>query len=419
VSTGRRSRTALYGWLASETVSLTGTRVSMVALPWFVLGTTGSPARTGVAAFAEMAPYVVAKAVAGPLVDRLGPRRITVAADLASVLAVGTIPVLHALHLLTFPLLLLAVAVAGTLRGPGDGAKQALVPAVAAAADVPLERATGLAGAVERLASTLGAACAGVLVAAVGAAPALVVDAASFAVSAGLVAATVPGRGRTSRGEATGGRSGSYLSELREGWDFLRRDPVLVGIVAMVATTNLLDAAYSSVLVPVWARHSGGGAATVGLLFAVFAGGSVLGSLLAATYAARLPRLATYVVGFVVAGLPRFVVLALGVPLPGVLAVAVAGGVAAGFLNPILGAVIYERIPAPLVGRVTSLNTSLCWAGIPFGGVLGGLLVTAVGLSPALLAVGAAYFVATMLPVLQPRWRQIDEHRSEESRLAA
>jgi MFS family permease len=258
-----------------------------------------------------------------------------------------------------------------------------------------------------------------VLVAAVGAAPALVVDAASFAVSAGLVAATVPGRGRTSRGEATGGRSGSYLSELREGWDFLRRDPVLVGIVAMVATTNLLDAAYSSVLVPVWARHSGGGAATVGLLFAVFAGGSVLGSLLAATYAARLPRLATYVVGFVVAGLPRFVVLALGVPLPGVLAVAVAGGVAAGFLNPILGAVIYERIPAPLVGRVTSLNTSLCWAGIPFGGVLGGLLVTAVGLSPALLAVGAAYFVATMLPVLQPRWRQIDEHRSEESRLAA
>jgi MFS family permease len=91
-----------------------------------------------------------------------------------------------------------------------------------------------------------------------------------------------------------------------------------------------------------------------------------------------------------------------------VLAVAVAAGFASGFLNPILGAVIFERVPRPLMGRVTSLTTSLCWAGIPLGGVVGGLLVSAAGLAPALLACGGAYLVATMLPAVRPQWREID-----------
>jgi len=98
-----------------------------------------------------------------------------------------------------------------------------------------------------------------------------------------------------------------------------------------------------------------------------------------------------------------------------VLSVAVVGGFASGFINPILGAVIFERIPAHLIGRVTSLNTALCWALIPFGGVLGGVLVASAGLAPALAVVGAGYFAATMLPALQPQWREMDRRTVESS----
>src|SRR3954465_11043699 len=121
-------RAALYGFLVSEAVSLTGTRVSMIAVPWLVLTTTGSASRTGLAAFAEMLPYVVTKALAGPLVDRVGPRPICVGADVISVGVVGAIPLLHAARLLTFPALLALVACAGLVRGPGDGARDAMVP---------------------------------------------------------------------------------------------------------------------------------------------------------------------------------------------------------------------------------------------------------------------------------------------------
>ena len=406
--TGRR--TPLYGWLTADAISLSGTRISMIALPWFVLVTTGSPTRTGLVALAEMLPLVVMKVLGGPVIDRLGPRRVAIGCDLGSVVAVGAIPLLHDAGHLSFPGFLALVAVAGALRGPGDAAKYALVPALVARGGVSTERATGLHGAVERTASMVGAAGAGVLIAAVGPANAILVDAASFAASALVLAWATLDLDRPEPA-ATEDDATSYVGRLREGWHFLRHDRVLLGITIMVALTNLLDLAWASVLMPVWGRETGGGAAAIGAVFATFAGASAIGAVCAATWADRLPRYQVYLVAFLVTGLPRFVVLALDAPLPAVLAFCVVGGFASGFLNPVLGAVILERIPEPLVGRVTSLSTASCFALMPFGGVLGGALVTGVGLTGALLLVGVAYFAVTMLPAVDPRWREMDERR--------
>jgi MFS family permease len=400
-------RTPLVGYLAGSAISLTGTRVSMIAIPWLVLTTTGSATQTGLVAFAEMAPLVALKAGAGPLVDRVGARRIAITCDVLSVLAVGLVPVLHVAGVLSFPALLALVAVAGGLRGPGDGAKSAFVPALAEHAQIPLERVTGLAGAIERTAGFLGAAFAGGLVALLGPANALVVDAASFALCALIFGLST--RGMPAERVETAPAGTSYAAELREGWDFLRRDTVLLSISAMVAITNVLDQAATAVLVPVWARDNGYGVAVIGAYFAVFSAASIGGAGLAAWLGPRLPRFRTYVIAFLVCGAPRFVVFALGLPLGVVLAVAVVGGLASGFLNPILGAVIYERIPVAMMGRVSSLNTALCWSLIPLGGLLGGLLISTVGLAPALLVTGGAYLLTTMAPPAFPGFRQFDE----------
>jgi MFS family permease len=402
------TRRPLYGWLTSEAVSITGTRVSMIALPWFVLTTTGSPGKTGLVALAEMLPLVILKVLGGPIIDRVGARRVSITCDLLSVLVVGSVPLLYHSGHLSFPAFLLLVAMAGALRGPGDGAKHALVPALVEQADVPMERATGLGSTVERGASMLGAAFAGGLIAVIGPANALVVDAGSFLLSAALLAWATSGMARTAEREE-GAVEPPYRRQLAEGWRFLRGDRVLLGIAVMVALTNFLDIAWATVLVPVWAREYGGGAAAIGLLFAVFSGASVVGAMCAAAWGERLPRYRTYLVAFLVCGAPRFVVMAFDVPVWWVLAVSVAGGFASGFLNPILGAVIYERIPSPLVGRVTSLTTAMCFALMPLGGLLGGVLVGSFGLTAAMLAIGAAYFVVTMAPAFDPRWHEMDD----------
>ena len=402
-------RRPLYGWLIADAISLTGTRVSMIALPWFVLTTTGSATKTGLVALVEMLPMVVLKVLGGPVIDRLGARRVAISCDVASVLVVGAIPLLYAADLLGFGPFLVLVGLAGALRGPGDAARDALVPQIVHATGVAMERATGLSGTVERTASMLGAALAGGLVVWVGAANALLVDAASFGIGALVLAwATTSLPRHAGSQESESAEQAPYLRQLREGWDFLRRDRVLFGIAVMVAITNLLDAAYLTVLMPVWAKEYDAGAAGLGLVFAVWSGSSALGSICAATWGSRLPRYALYLGCFALCGAPRFVVLAWDSPAWAVLSVVVTGGLASGFINPILSAVIFERIPSPLVGRVSSLITAMCFALMPFGGVLGGGLIAGWGLTTAMLVVGAAYFAATMLPAVDPRWREMD-----------
>jgi MFS family permease len=333
------------------------------------------------------------------------------------------IPLLHHVGTLSFPVLLVLVAVAGALRGPGDCASEALVPALVERADVPYERATGLSSAIERGATMIGAAIAGGLVATIGAANAVAVDAASFALCALVLVATTRSledrapRADPRREEADGPAPTSYAAELREGWSFLRRDAVLMSLCVMVAVTNLLDLAWSAVLLPVWALDSGAGVGVVGLVFSVWGGASMLGSVVAAAYGTRLPRFATYLVAFLVTGLPRFVLFALGVPLWAILLMCVVGGVSSGFLNPVLGAVQFERIPREMVGRVTALTSALCWSLMPLGGILGGLLVSRIGLSPTLLVVGFAYFAATMAPALIPSFRGMNRHADEPAEL--
>lgn len=402
-------RRPLYGWLAAELVTLLGTRVSTVALPLLVLLSTGSAVDTGLVALAETLPLVLMKVLAGPVIDRIGARRVSVTCNLASVPVVGAIPLLYDAGHLSLPGLLLLVAVAGSLRGPADAGTYALLPTLVDEAGVPMERATGLHSVAERTASMGGAALAGVMVVAIGPANALLIDAASFGVAALVLLWATVDLPETFRSEEDDDAAGlPYLQRLREGWEFLRRDPVLLGITVMVSITNLLDAAWTAVLMPVWAVESGSGAGALGLLYAVFSGAAVLGALCAATFADRLPRYWIYLVGFMVAGLPRFVAVALDSPLAVLVAVFVVSGFAAGFLNPILGAVMFERIPAHLTGRVTALSVASSWSLMPFGGLLGGVVVDASGLTVALVIIGLAYFAATTLPALDPRWREID-----------
>ncbi len=412
-TSGPRSLRPLAGVLAAMAVSLTGTRISVVALPWFVLVTTGSATRTGLVAFCEMAPYVIVKAFTGPLVDRVGPRAVSWTTDLASATAAAAVPLLHALDLLTFPLLLVLVALIGAARGPGDLAKEVMVPEAAERGRVPLERATGLSGVVERLASTVGLAVGGLLVTLLGPVTGLAVNAACFAAGSVLIAYALPrdaGRAADGAGSPTVEPEG-YWQRFGEGLAFLRGDRLLLTVVVMCGLTNLLDAALASVLVPVWAKESGHGPAAIGLAGSVMGATAVGGSLIAALVAHRLRRRMVVLGGFLLVGAPRFLILAADAPLGAVLAVFAVGGFGAGFVNPVLGAVLVERVPRRMLGRVNALGDALSWAGIPLGGLLAGAAVASAGLLPVLLACGAAYFLTTNLAGLRPEWREMDRTR--------
>ncbi len=90
-------RLPFYALLAAQAISFAGNALAGLALPWFVLQTSGSAARVGLIAFCALLPQPLAATFGGAFVDRLGHRRASVVADLASGIAVALVPLLYAL----------------------------------------------------------------------------------------------------------------------------------------------------------------------------------------------------------------------------------------------------------------------------------------------------------------------------------
>jgi MFS family permease len=402
------SRRPLRSLLTANTISTVGTTMTLLAIPWYVLSTTGSASKTGIAAASETIPLALAAGLGGPFVDRLGARRVSVVSDVVSALAIAAIPVLDATLGLAFWQLCLLIAVVGLARGPGDTARHVLVPGLTRLADTPLERATSLYDGVSRGARMLGAPLAGVLIAIWGASNILLIDAATFVVSALLVQLMVPGSVRPA---VAAEDPEPYLQQLRSGLRYVRQDRLIAGITSMVMVTNLLDAAYSSVLVPVFARDVLHSSVALGLLGGIFGGGALVGTVIYGVVGPRLPRWPVYTVAFLVVGGPRFFLLGAEPPMAVILAGCLFAGLLCGAINPVLSAVEFQRIPDAMQSRVFGTTAAGCLIGMPVGAVGGGLLVDQVGIRAALLTTGVLYLLTTLAPLVFPVWREMDAGR--------
>lgn len=405
----RTDRRPLTGLLVAHAVSMTGNMMTVIALPLYVLMQTGSAAATGITGFFATLPIVVGGVLGGVVVDRVGYRRASVLADVVSGATIAAVPVLHVTVGLPFPVLLGLVFLSGLLDTPGQTARTALLPEVAARAGVPLERAVGLLEATERSARLTGAPLAGLLVAVVGSVSVLAFDAATFAISAAVVTWLLP-RGLDSRVHPEDAAVSGYWRQLGEGFTFLKREPLLRAFVVLILFTNMIDAAKGSVLLPTYAARELGGAVAFGLLVGTMGGGALVGNLVFGAVGARLPRRPTLVIAFTLAGGPPLLALAAGLPLGALLTVTALSGFCAGAINPLLGAIKLERVPAGLRARVYGLIQAGAWAAVPIGALLGGFGVERLGLRPTLLTLGLAYLAITLTPALGGPWRGLD-HR--------
>jgi MFS family permease len=380
-----------------------------MGVPWFVLQSTGSAAKAGIVAFCTMLPVVLAALVSGPVIDRIGRRRVAVISDLVCGVAVAAIPLLQFAGVLQFWMLCALMAVTGLFRTPGETARGVLLPTLAERAAMPLTRAAGLYDGASRCAALTGSALGGVLIAVLGAEHVLLVDAATFAVSAPLFAFGVRGLPEAQARPRTKPMSlRAYRRELGQGYRFVAATPLLLSLCLMTLVTRGLDQGWSAVLLPVHAREELGGSVDLGLLEASFGICALTGALVYGAVGSRFRRWPVFTVAFLIVGLPRFVVAAFTdsfAPLAVTMAVE---GLACGVLNPIMATVMYETVPEELRSRVLSATTASFQLVTPLGGLAAGFLVDSAGLSLSLLAVGGVYLLATLCPVIFPAWRQMD-----------
>jgi MFS family permease len=385
--TGRRGG-PLAALLVAEAVSATGSQMTLVALPWFVLVTSGSPARAGLVVAADLVPVVLLAIPGGALAGRLGARRAMLVSDLVRAPLVGLVPLLHALGVLSFPLLVGLVFCHGVFWPPYFASQGALLAELLGEDRRRLARASALFQAATRATLLAGPALGGVLVAVLGPANVLLLDAASYLVAFVLVARWVPAGGRV---PVAGGADGGVLAGVR----------VLLGdglLRAWTLSASLSQVGFQALLLalPVLAfTRYGRDPRVAGLLVGAWGGGALAGSLVALRLPGRLAPLRVGSVAGLGQALPLWLLVA---PLPVPVAVAVLGtaGLANGVRVPPLRAVTVLRMPAASRVQAMTAEATLPTAAGLLALVVAGPALEAFGVAPVFAGVAAVATTAAV-----------------------
>lgn len=383
------ARRRLWVLIASESLSSIGTQVTWLALPWFVLTTSGSPTRMGVVFAAELIPIALLGIPSGSLVARWGARQTMLWCDAARAVLIAAFPVLHFLGLLSFPVLLALVVLVGSCTAPYLGAQRIAVVDVVGADEAAMVRGNGLLESGTRFANLLGPAVGGALIAALGSFTVLWIDAATYLVSF-LMLQALPRREADPEGQERPGVLAGARAILSD-WVLSR--------LALLATLYGFAFPILIASLPVMAleRYDGSPRAA-GYLLAAWGGGALVGALLVSRLASQIKPWP----------LGRFAAVMFAAPLWGLtgsLPIVAVGcllcvtGIATSALNaPIISLFLARTDPAVQAHAITALMTANLLAG-PLGYLLAGPLLAAIGISGTCAVVASIASLAALLMV--------------------
>ena len=379
------SQPSVLALLAAEVASTTGSQMTWLALPWFVLVTTGSATQTSFVMAGEIIGLGLFGLPGGRLLGRLGARRTMIVCDSARAPMMLVIPVLHWTGGLSFPVLLAVAFGLGAMSAPYFAAQKVIVPELLGEDEKQVTEANALFQAATRMTMLLGPAIGGVLIGFIGATSVLIVDAGSYVVSVLLVAAFLPRRPPVEQEPEH--------REIRAGLRFIIRDPLLrVWTPAFALGDAAWTAFFVTVPVLVIARF-GHDAKIAGWLFASFGVGALIGNGIAFRFLTRrVDGLALIAVCVMGQALPLWL---LWMPLPAIAlsGTILASGIANGLVNPSLHTIMTLRIPPGL--RPNVMTTSMVfWALLnPLGLFLAGPILDAFGAKPVLIGFAAVQTV--------------------------
>ncbi len=351
-------------------VSLLGDGVVPVALSFAVLDLTNSATDLGIVLAARGVALVASLLAGGVVADRIGPRSVMIASDLVRLAGQAAIAILLISGSATLPELIVSQLLLGAGSGFFNPASSGLIPLVAGD---QLQQANSLKGMAMAGGGILGPAVSGALVVATGPGEALLIDAASYGVSAVLLArARVVPHIRES--------GGGFLAEARAGFAEVRSRTWVWATIASAAVWNLLAA--FTVLGPVVAKHSLGGPGAWSAILVAEGVGWLAGGMTLLRFEPRRPL----VVATVASGLAVIPTLLLAFPAP--LALIVIASLGAGITNMLFNTLFETMLQRHVPPRARSRVSSYDWFGSlalqPIGLALMGPLAAAVGISEAL-----------------------------------
>jgi MFS family permease len=372
---------SLIGLISAELVSLTGSSMTFVALPWFVLVTTGSTAKMGWVLGAEMLPMGVFGIPAGGLIGRLGAKRTMLVADAARGPLMLVLPILHWTGHLSFGALLALAFAIGCFTAPYFASSRLIIPEVAGEDENAAARVGAIIAGANQITQIAGPVLAGVLIAATSPSTVLVVDAATYVFSFVTIATVVRGGKRI----AATAESKGLLAGLRYLW----RDPLLGPMLIAACAINLFAQGLIVGVNSLAYFHYDANAHVAGFLFGAFGVGALIGALVAQQLAAKADLLKLAAISIVAMPLPIYL---LGISMPWGAAMVVVASFA--FFTPLVNApiigVLTVRTPQALRPKVMTAVMTVATIAGPLGFFGAGEALRWISVQSLFLVVAAA-----------------------------
>ena len=385
---------SLVGLIAAELASLTGSAMTFIALPWFVLQTTGSTAKMSWVLAAELLPVVLVGIPAGSVIVRLGAKRTMLISDAVRAPLLIVIPILHRSGHLSFPALLAVTFAIGVFTAPYFASARMVVPEIVGDDERLVAQVNALLAGANQITQIAGPVLAGLLIAAVGPSTVLVVDGCSYLLSFLVVALLVS----VGKAAASSPESGGLLA----GLGFLMRDGLLGPIVIVACALTFFVQGLTVGLQALAFFRYDSDARVLGYLFAALGAGALLGAIAAQLLVRDVDLLKLAAVAIVAMPLPLFL-LGFSVPWTAALVVVAAVGFCTPLVNAPLMGVLTVRTPEALRPKVLTAVLAVTSLAGPLGFVVAGESLRFVPLStfffvlPALILLGSLTFAGVIL----------------------
>lgn len=391
-------------WIG-ETVSGLGNAITVVALPLIavVVLDAGSTA-VGLLTAAVWLPWLLVGLPAGAWVDRIRNRPLMIACDLVAAAALVTVPLAAWSAVLTLAHLVVVALVCGTATVCFNPAFHSYIPTVLGDRDM-LEGNAKLHGS-EVGTQVAGPGVAGLLAQAFGAVTGMLVDAATFLVSAlclRRIRVVEPPRTPPEEREPLG-------RQIADGLRFVARDRYLRPMVMWGAVVNMAFLGFDAVQVVFLVRTVGLTPAAVGLLLTCGSVGGLVGALVAGRVTRRFGTARGLLLMQAVTA-PFALLMPMTSGGPGLLLFALGGllvGVGVAVANIVVGSFRQIYCPRHMLGRVVATAMVINHSTIPLGAVLGGVLGDAVGYRPAMWIMTAVIAPCWLILAASPIRRERD-----------
>ncbi|HEY3609264.1 MAG TPA: MFS transporter [Pseudonocardiaceae bacterium] len=385
-----------------ETLSLYGTQVSMFALPVTAVVLNAGPAQMGLLRSAELFPYLAFALLFGVWIDRRRLRPVMIAANLARMVLIGSVPLLAWLGLLNLNILLVMAFAVGTASVAFDVTWMSYVPVLITDKRFLVEANTKL-GISSASADAAGPGLAGLLVQLLRAPYALVVNSGTYLVS--LVSLLFIRAPEPPRPAPTTKRR--LRAELVEGLRFVFEDRYLRGLALVGFAANFVVTGHSSLFL-LYAVRSGLAPGTVGGILSIGALGGVVGALSARRIIARFAPGLIYSLAFAAVFVaPLLIPASSSSPLMAVLFVGAYFLTFSGMslANVLVLSIRQALTPRSLMGRMNSAMRTLLFGGGAIGGIVAGQLAGLLGLRTGLWILAAGSALVVLPVVLSPAGR--------------